>query len=167
VTPIRRDPSGLSDEHEAEGTGPSRQRLPVMAETQHTLSVPSDFLAGMIAKTRSIQAKEGMVDPNSGSNPVDDGMIDVLQDDPSDLSREEVRQQIRDLGEREQAELVALMWIGRGDAEPAEWEETVKLARDLKDGPTPHYLLRHPLVAEHWLEGAEKLGIDLPFGDDT
>jgi hypothetical protein len=61
-------------------------------------------------------------------------------------------------------ELVALMWIGRGDAEPEEWEQTVKLAQDLKDGPTPRYLLRHPLVAENWAEGAAKLGIDLPMG---
>jgi hypothetical protein len=157
----------LSEEQEADGTRPCRPRLPDMAKTQHALSVPSDFLAGLVAKIRGIQAKEGMVDPDSGSNPVDDGMIDVLQEDPKDLSREEVHQQIRNLGEREQAELVALMWIGRGDAEPEEWEDTVKLARDLKDGPTPHYLLRHPLVADHWQEGAEKLGIDLPFGDHT
>lgn len=56
------------------------------------------------------------------------------------------------------------MWIGRGDAEPEEWEDTVRLAQELKDGPTPGYLLRHPLVAEHWQEGASKLGIDLPIG---
>src|SRR5689334_22714220 len=33
------------------------------------------------------------------------------------------------------------MWIGRGDAEPLEWENAVQLARDLKQGPTPRYLL--------------------------
>jgi hypothetical protein len=67
------------------------------------------------------------------------------------------------LSERQQAELVALMWIGRGDAEPEEWENTIELARDLKEGPTPRYLLGHPLVAEHWAEGAARLGIDLPI----
>ena len=135
-----------------------------MAETQHTLSIPSDFLAGMVAKVRGIQAKEGMVDPDSGSNPIDDRMVDVLQDDPNDLSRAEAREQIASLDERGQAELVALMWIGRGDAEPEEWDDTVRLAQGLRDGPTPGYLLRHPLVAEHWQEGAAKLGIDLPIG---
>ena len=56
------------------------------------------------------------------------------------------------------------MWIGRGDAEPEEWNQTVELARQLKDGPTPRYLLRHPLVSEHWQEGAAKLGIELGIG---
>jgi hypothetical protein len=135
-----------------------------MTTTQYTLSISSDFLAGMVVKVRGLQAKEGVVDPDSGSNPIDDNMVDVLQDDPNDLSRSEIREQIRGLDEREQAELVALMWIGRGDAEPEEWEETVKLARELKAGPTSRYLLRHPLVAEHWQEGAAKLGIDLPIG---
>lgn len=51
----------------------------------------------------------------------------------------------------------------QGDAEPEEWEDTVKLARELR-GPTPRYLMRHPLVAEHWQEGAAKLGIELPIG---
>lgn len=76
-----------------------------MAETHHTLSIPSDFLAGMVAKVRGLQAKEGMVDPDSGSNPIDDNMVDILQDDPNDSSRAEIREQIQDLDERGQAEL--------------------------------------------------------------
>jgi hypothetical protein len=135
-----------------------------MSKVQHTLSISSDFIAGMVVKVRGIQAKEGLVDPDSGSNPVDDNMVDVLQDDPNDLSRSEVYHLINQLDEREQAELVALMWIGRGDAEPEEWEETVELAREAKEGPTGRYLLRQPLVAELWQEGAEKLGIELPIG---
>jgi hypothetical protein len=128
------------------------------------LSLPLDYLAELIVKTRGLQAKEAEVDPDSGSNPVDDKMWDVLQDSRDDLTREEIREEIAALTEREQAELVALMWIGRGDAEPEEWEQTVQLAQELKDGPTPRYLLRHPMVAEHWEEGALRLGIDLPIG---
>jgi hypothetical protein len=141
--------------------------LSLMPKTQYTLSLPLDFLTRLVVKTRALQAKEGMVDPDSGSNPIDDDMIDVLQQDPDDMSREEVRAEIHGLGEREQAELVALMWVGRGDAEPEEWEQTVRLAMDLKDGPTPRYLLRHPLVAEDWQDGAAKLGIDLPIGQES
>ena len=92
-------------------------------------------------------------------------MRDVLQDSSDDLSREEVREEIQGLDSRQQAELVALMWIGRGDAEPEEWEATVQLAQDVKEQPTPRYLLRHPLVAELWEEGAERLGINLPMGE--
>lgn len=99
-----------------------------MDDASPTLSLPTDYLAKFIAATRGMQVKEGEVDPGSGSNPVDDKMWDVLQDDPQDLTREEIREQLQGLTERQQAELVALMWIGRGDAEPEEWEDTVGLA---------------------------------------
>lgn len=131
---------------------------------QHTLSIPTDYLARLIVKARGVQAKTGEVDPDSGSNPVDDGMRDVLQDDPEDMSREELREEIQGLDARQQAELVALMWIGRGDAEPEEWIDTVKLAQESKEMPTPRYLLRHPLLGEHWEEGAARLGVELTMG---
>jgi hypothetical protein len=63
-----------------------------------------------------------------------------------------------------QAELVALLWTGRGDAEPEAWEETVQMARERRDTPTTRYLLGQPLAAEHWEEGAERLGIELDNG---
>jgi hypothetical protein len=65
------------------------------------------------------------------------------------------------LSDREQAELVALMWLGRGDVEPEEWQETVRLAAERRDRPTEDYLLGHPLLGEYWAEGADKLGITL------
>ena len=71
------------------------------------LSLPPGYLAELIVKTRGVQAKEAEVDPDSGSNPVDDKMWDVLQDSRDDLTREEIREQIAGLTEREQAELVA------------------------------------------------------------
>ena len=126
-----------------------------------TLSLPSDYLARLIAKMRGIQAREGEVDVDTGSNATDDRMIDALQDSPGDLSRDEVRQEIRGLNERQQAELVALLWTGRGDAEPESWEETVQMARDRRDTPTERYLLGQPLAAEHWEDGAERLGVEL------
>src|SRR5262245_19402782 len=68
-----------------------------------------------------------------------------MQDDPTD---EEPREEIQGLDKRQRAELVALRWVGRGDAEPEEWEQTVKTALALKEAPTPRHLLRHPMVGE-------------------
>lgn len=124
-----------------------------------TLSLPSDYLARLIVKMRGLQAREGEVDVASGSNATDDNMIDAVQDTRGDLSREELREEIRGLNERQQAELVALLWTGRGDAEPESWEETVALARDRRDTPTEQYLLHQPLAAEYWSEGAERIGL--------
>ena len=126
------------------------------------LSLSPTYISRLIFKMRGVQAREGEVDPDSGSNPVDDNTVDALQDSPDDLSREEIREEIRDLGPEEQAELVALLWTGRGDAEPAEWDTTLGMARDGAVSPTEDYLLQEPLVAEYWAEGAEQLGISLP-----
>ncbi len=128
-------------------------------ETSHTLSLPADYLSRIIAKVRGLQAREGEVDPDPGSNPNDDRSIVALQDTMGDLSRQEILMELQGLNDRQQAELVALMWIGRGDAEPEQFEATVQLARDVKERPTPEYLLKHPLVGEHWEEGLERLGL--------
>ena len=51
-----------------------------MTELVHDLSISTDYLAWLIVKTRGVQAKEAVSDPDSGSNPTDDQMRDVLQD---------------------------------------------------------------------------------------
>ena len=123
------------------------------------LSIPLDDMAELITRTRAIQGREAEVDPDAGSNPSDDKAIDAIQETPDDLTRAEVLNVIRDFDVDQQAELVALLWLGRGDAEPAEWEETVKLAADRRDVPTERYLLSQPLVAEYWAEGLERLSV--------
>jgi len=129
-----------------------------------SLSIEPDYLARLIVKVRGLEAREGVTDPDSGSNATDDGMRDVLQDDPKDLSRSEVLREIAGLNERQQAELVALLWTGRGDAEPEEWAQTVETARGRQEVPTPRYLLSDPLLPEYWREGAARLGIEVPLG---
>ena len=76
-----------------------------------------------------------------------------------DLSREEVVEEIQGLTPRQQAELVALMWLGRGDGEPEEWNELLARAIERREVPTEIYLLDHPLLAENWLDGMERLGL--------
>ena len=101
-----------------------------------TLSLPSDYLARLVAKMRGVEAREAEVDMDIGSNAADDRMIDAVQETAGDLSREEIGREIMGLNERHQAELVALLWTGRGDAEPEAWEETVHMARERRDTPT-------------------------------
>ncbi len=127
------------------------------------LSVAPDYLARLIVMVRGVQGREALVDEESGSNPTDDDAADALQETPGDLSRREVAAELRGLGPQTQAELVALMWTGRGDAEPDEWEQTVALAAASREMPTELYLMGTPLLAEYWADGMEKLGIEVPI----
>ncbi|MBP7001828.1 MAG: DUF3775 domain-containing protein [Amaricoccus sp.] len=104
-----------------------------------------------------------MVSPDSGSNPSDDERTATLQESPDNLTRAEIEAQVDDLEPDQQAELVALMWIGRGDFEAEEWAEALAMAVDRAEGDAADYLLAHPHVADYLDEGVDKLfdGSDL------
>ena len=124
------------------------------------LSIDPDYLRRLIVKVRSFMGKEETDIPDDGSNPIDDEVpLGALQDEDDDLSREEVVEEIQGLSPRQRAELVALMWLGRGDGEPEEWNELLARAIERREVPTENYLLDHPLLAEHWLDGMERLGL--------
>jgi len=127
------------------------------------LSLNPEFLRTLLLNLRALMAQEELVSPNSGSNPTDDEGPATLQDDPDNLTHAEVVAAIEDLGPDQQSEIVALMWIGRGDMEPEEWEEAKELALDRREGGTAAYLLAHPHVADHIEEGVDRLldGTDL------
>ena len=141
----------------ADPVGGHRETTGVKAQE---LSIDPDYLRHLIVKVRSFMAKEDTDLPDDGSNPIDDEMPPgALQEEAGDLSREEVIEEIQGLTSRQRAELVALMWLGRGDAEPEEWNELVARAFERREVPTENYLLDHPQLAEHWLDGMERLNL--------
>ena len=122
------------------------------------LNITPAYLHMLILKARAVMVKEGLVTPDTGGNPTDDEVPDTLQDEPDDLTREELIEELQGLNADQQAELVALMWLGRGDGEPGEWENLLKLANERQEVSTGAYLLDHPLVADYWAEGLDRLG---------
>ncbi len=79
------------------------------------LNISREKVAFLIDKAQEFDVKGLPTDPDSGSNPADDNQIDVLEDDGSDSVANELASFIRALNEDEQIDLVALMWLGRGD----------------------------------------------------
>lgn len=127
------------------------------------LNISPEFLRSLILKLRALMAQEDEVSPDSGSNPTDDERSAMLQDNADSLLRDEIFGQIEDLDPDQQAELVALMWVGRGDLEPEQWDEALTMAAERGDQPTAQYLLTHPHVADYLDEGLDRLfdGSDL------
>ena len=129
-----------------------------------TLNIDPDYLHVLILKVRAIMAREEQDTPDPGGNATDDEVPATLQELPDDLSREEVVEEIQGLGPDQQAKLVALMWLGRGDGEPEHWQDLVADAGDRREIPTEDYLLGHPLVADYWADGLERLGYESMVG---
>jgi hypothetical protein len=83
---------------------------------------------------------------------------DGLAEESSDnLTEEELRELIDDLND-ETAELVALVWVGRGDYDAAEWADALAAARERANKRTAKYLLGMPLLADWLEEGLEAIG---------
>ena len=75
-----------------------------------------------------------------------------------DTTRSEAAEFIAGLNDDEQANLVALTWVGRGTYSAEEFKEAVEMARAERTNPTQEYLLGIPLLADYLEEGLEKLG---------
>jgi hypothetical protein len=72
----------------------------------------------------------------------------------------ELRGLIEGLCEEERAELVTIMWIGRGAFDAAELEEARETALMEASSPTADYLIGTPHFADHLEAGMEALGFD-------
>jgi Protein of unknown function (DUF3775) len=76
----------------------------------------------LVLRFNAVMAKEANVIPDPGGNAIVDEVVVMLQEAGGDLSRDEISQEIETMNDEQKDALVALFWIGRGDAEPEEWE---------------------------------------------
>jgi Protein of unknown function (DUF3775) len=125
------------------------------------MDIALDKVCELILRARAVDVKEGMTDPASGSNPIDDGSTDVLTSAPDDMTEAEIRDVIAGLNEDERHDLIALVYIGRGDFEPEEWGAAVRMAREREDSSsitTSEWLLGIPNLADLLDEGLAAIG---------
>jgi Protein of unknown function (DUF3775) len=129
------------------------------------LAVSREKIAFLIEKAQEFDVKDLPADEESGSNPTDDAEVDVLQDDGCDAVAAELASFIRASNEDEQIDLVALMWLGRGDGTIDEWEDLRTRAAERRNGyrnprrETVRYLLGEPLLGDFLAEGLDRFGI--------
>lgn len=117
------------------------------------LTISPEIVCYLITKAHEFQAKEEVVIPEEPFGPSDDSALQVLAEHVDDICLQEICSIIEDMSTEQQAELVALMWLGRGDYEIDEWEGAVEDARDTEIERKAEYLLAHPMVADYLEEG--------------
>jgi hypothetical protein len=111
----------------------------------------------IITQARMFDVKEGVTDPDPGSNAADDDMRDVLEDLADDATYQEFMEYIRSLDQEEQVNLVALAWLGRGTYEVNEWEDALSEARAAHNARTAEYLTSLPMLGDYLEEGLSAL----------
>ncbi len=121
------------------------------------MQISTRRVAHVIVRSRELDAKVGRWDRPGDSVDSDS----ILESRSGDATESELRQFIANLPEDQQAELVAIMWIGRDTFEAEEWDEAVETAVNEKTTPTEDYLLGVPNLPDYLEAGLEKLGIDV------
>ncbi|MGV6875087.1 DUF3775 domain-containing protein [Pseudochelatococcus sp. B33] len=136
----------------------SRQTEGTENEDGPLLTISPEKVCFIILKAREFDAKDEVTDPDSGSNPTDDGDIGVLEDHGDDPVEEELTSLIRSLSEDEQIDLVALAWLGREDYAAEDWPNVRAEAARAHNRRTAEYLLGTPLLGDFLEEGLSMLG---------
>ena len=122
------------------------------------LTISPEKVCYIISKAREFDAKDPVTDPDEGSNPTDDDQRAVLEDHPDDPVRAELATFIHDLNVDEQVDLVAMMWLGRGDNEFEEWSAIRAEAERARNNRTAAYLIGTPLLADYLEEALNQFG---------
>jgi len=129
-----------------------------MPETAE-LSIAPKKLCFIVEKAREFDVKDVVTDPGDASNPSDDGMLAVLEDHKDDPVVQELTAVIQSMSEDEQIDLVALVWLGRGDGSVEDWAELRAEAARAHNRRTAAYLLGMPLLADFLEEAMDQFGI--------
>jgi len=123
------------------------------------LSISPEKVCYVAIKAREFDVKDVVTDPDPGSNPTDDAMLSVLEDHPDDPTYQELRSFIAMLSEDEQIDLVALVWLGRGDGSIEEWDDLRAEAARAHNRRTASYLIGKPMLADHLEEALSLFGM--------
>jgi len=135
--------------------------MSVTAAGGSMLTIPLDQLAYLIEKAREFDAETAPVDSASGSNPSDDKDVGILEAASDNPTEEELAAALNGLDDDQRIELLALMWLGRGDFDRDEWRDALAQAREIHDENETSYLIGTPLLADYLENGLDLLGYSL------
>ena len=124
-----------------------------------SLSISSEKVCFLIVKAREFDVQDVDTELEDGSNPSDDRMIDVLEENKDNPIAQELRVFIAELGEEEKADLIGLVRLGRGDGTIADWSAMRSEGLREHHGRIAAYLMGEPLLGDYLEEGLSQFGI--------
>jgi len=131
------------------------------------LALSPNTVAWIILKAREFASNDTPLEADDDT--LDDALLTEFGDDEEekengesgqDPAAHELTSWIDDMNDTEQAELVALYWLGRGDGDAEEFAELTQQARESRVNKTSTYLLGAPMLPDYLEEGLEAMGYD-------
>ncbi len=135
--------------------------IDIDARAKPALNISPEAAFFILLKAREFDEKVEQTDPDSGSNASDDLEVDVLEDTSDDSTLFELAAAINALDEDERLDLIALIWVGRGDFALDEWDEARRAAADIGRERAPRYVAGIPTVSDYLEDALSQLGFTL------
>jgi hypothetical protein len=112
------------------------------------LQISTDKVEEFIEAAREVAGK---VRPTTGDRTTtgDDSGLVTIEDYPGDPRPEQMREFILGLSLAEQIDLLALILVGRGDFDIAEWPDAVREARGLISDGNPDFMIGDAALPEY------------------
>jgi hypothetical protein len=112
------------------------------------LQISTDKIEDFIEAAREVAGK---VRPTTGDRTTtgDDSELVTIEDYPGDPRREQMDEFILGLNIAEQIDLLALILVGRGDFDIAEWPDAVREARGLIADGNPDFMIGDAALPEY------------------
>jgi hypothetical protein len=111
------------------------------------------IICNIIKKSREIDIAEDILPPEDPADLSDAQWVQLLVDYQDDLSYIELKNLINDLEPDQQKDVIALMYIGRGDFEKEEWHAALKQAHTIPKSNRANYLISKNMLADYLTEG--------------
>lgn len=122
------------------------------------LEVNPETVCRLMEVARGFHAQEEVVIDEEPGDPGDDFPTRMLAGHAGDTALDEFRNIVADLEPDQQLQIVALLWLGRGDFTLEEWSEALEQAADNWNERTADYLIAHPLLPDYLAEGLDQHG---------
>ncbi len=122
------------------------------------LNLNPDTVCELINAARTFHSQDAVALPDEPTTPESDWAARLLEPHSDEPSFQAFKLLVDDLEPDQQQQVVALLWLGRGDYSLEEWEDAIEQACADWTPDTAAYLLAHPLLADHLREGLELHG---------
>jgi hypothetical protein len=127
------------------------------------LGIAVEKVCAIIAHLRAFGSGIVMDESNISGNEADDVIVEGelearLTQPHTDPGYDELTGVIDALNLEEQINLVALLWLGRGDYSADQWEDALATARERHTEYTSEYLIGGPIAGDHIDSGLSMLG---------
>ncbi|MDR3491643.1 MAG: DUF3775 domain-containing protein [Gammaproteobacteria bacterium] len=121
-------------------------------------NINQEIVCNIITKAREINIADDLTLPDDQDELSDAEWKQLLAEYQNDLSYQELKDLINELEPDQQQDIIALMYIGRGDFTKNEWKNASHQAHRIKRSNRAYYLISKSMLSDYLTEGLAAFG---------